>query len=216
MSIHDVARETCLKLDAGERIELLGYFGTGGRDKTHNWFETSPAFKGPLLVYGKTIEPRFINHAVTAGPDIVRFLNERSLTTGRAVIASATAPGSDPKHAVDRNPRTWWEAPAGALLDVDLGAGMLLDRVSIEGAGRFLQLPLNTVKAELLASSNGADFKRVALLNARIGGAKQPHTHSWVDIPILPPVAARHVRLRVTDPGADGVIRVASFDVFGE
>jgi len=215
MSMHDVARETCLKLDAGERIEMLGYFATGGRDKKHNWFEAGPTFRGPLLVYGKTIEPRFVNHAITAGSGTVRFLNERSLATDRTATATATAPGSDPGYAVNRDPRTWWEAPAGALLDVDLGAETLVDRVSIEGAGRFLQLPLNTVKAQLLVSSDGTDFKRAALLNARIGGAKQPHTHSWIDIPILPPVVAHHVRLRVTDPGTDGVIRVASFDVFG-
>jgi len=215
LSMHDVARETCLKLEAGGPIELLGYFGTGGRDKAHNWLETSPAFSGPLNVYAKTIQPTFINHPVSATHDAVRFLNERSLTTGRAVSASATAAESDPRHAVDRDPRTWWEAPAGALLDVDLGTETLLDRVSIEGAGRFLELPLNTVTAEILVSSDGAEFERAAVLDARPGGEHQPVAHSWVDIPIVPSVMARHVRLRVTDPGTDGVIRVASFDVFG-
>ncbi|MBT4820280.1 MAG: hypothetical protein HN742_08810 [Lentisphaerae bacterium] len=215
LSMHDVARETCLKLDAGGPIDMLGYFGTGSGDKTHNWFETSPAFHGPLHVYGKSIQPKFINHPITAARNAVRFFNECSLTTGRTVSASATAAGSDPRRAVDRDPRTWWEAPADALLDVDLGTETLLNRVSIEGAGRFLQLPLNTVTAELLVSSDGTNFRRATVLYARPGGKHQPVPHSWVDIPILPPVMARHVRLRVADPGADGVIRVAGFDVFG-
>jgi len=71
------------------------------------------------------------------------------------------------------------------------------------------------VTAELLVSSDGTNFRRATVLYARPGGKHQPVPHSWVDIPILPPVMARHVRLRVADPGADGVIRVAGFDVFG-
>ncbi|MDP6354303.1 MAG: discoidin domain-containing protein, partial [Planctomycetota bacterium] len=123
--------------------------------------------------------------------------------------------GSNPKYAVDNDPRTWWEAPAESLLDVDLGESFKLIRVRVESAGRFLKLPLNTVSAELLTSDNGRDYKLVAKLNARPGGKHQPVTHSWIDVPILPPVVARHVRLRVTNPGADGVIRVAGFDLFG-
>jgi len=215
LSMHDVARETCLKLDAGERIELLGYFGTGSGGGTRNWLEIDPAFHGPLNVYAPTIQPPFVNHGIKATRSQVAFFSETSLTTARPATASATAEGSNPKHAVDRDPRTWWEAPAGALLDVDLGAEMPLNRVRIEGAGRFLRLALNTVKAELLVSRDGKDFKHAATLNARMGGAKQPHTHSWVDTPIDPPARARYVRLRVTDPGEDGVIRVAGFDVFG-
>ncbi len=209
MSMHDVARETCLKLDAGGAIEFLGYFGTGGRDRAHNWFETAPEFKGPLTVYGKTIQPMFVNHPIRDGADVVRFRNETSLTAGRV----ATGAGKGPQRALDRDPRTWWEASAGSHLDVDLGERFVLSRVAIEGAGRFLDLSKNTVSAQLLVSDNGRNYKPVATLNARPGGAKQPHTHSWIDVPIAPPVAARYVRLKVTDPGSDGVIRVASFDL---
>ncbi len=215
MSMHDVAREACLKLDAGKRIDLLGYFGTGGRDKKHNWFETGPEFRGPLNVHAKTIQPTFLNHPVTAAREAVRFFNERSLTTGRPATASPTAQGSDPKLAVDNDPRTWWEAPAKSLLDVDLGDSFKLTRVQVESAGRFLKLSLNTVSAELLTSNDGRNYKLAARLNARPGGKRQPVTRSWIDIPILPPVVARHVRLKVTDPGEGGVTRVAGFDVFG-
>ncbi|MBN2451673.1 MAG: discoidin domain-containing protein, partial [Lentisphaeria bacterium] len=215
LSMHDVACETCLKLDAGGQIELLGYFATGGRDGIHNWFETGPDFRGPLIVYGKTIERTFVNHPIRAAPERVRFHNEASRTFGRTATATDSAPDSDPQRALDRDPRTWWEAPGGALLDVDLGQVLVLDRVAVEGAGRFIELALNTVRAELLVSRDGRTFAVAARLEARPGGQGQSQTHSWVDVPILPPVPARYVRLRVTDPGADGTIRVASFDLFG-
>ena len=60
----------------------------------------------------------------------------------------------------------------------------------------------------------GPRFTLVGKLYARPGGNHQPHAYAWADTPVEP-VEARYVRLVVTHPGADGTIRVATFDVFG-
>ena len=212
LSMHDVAKETCLKLEAGGPIELLGYFGTGSGQQTFNWFEMDPKFQGPLAIHGETIEPKFLNHPFNVRPDQVRFFGERSLTATATV--SANAPGTDPGKAVDGDPRTWWEAPAGSVLEADLGSAQWLNRVRLESAGPFLGLDHNSQKAELLLSMDGQNFKSAAILYLRSGGAKQLRADSWGDIPLIPPTQARYARLRVSEPGSSETIRVAGFHLF--
>jgi hypothetical protein len=212
LSMHDVAKQTCLKLEAGGPIELLGYFGTGSGQQTFNWFEMDPKFQGPLAIHGETIEPKFLNHPFNVRPDQVRFFGERSLTA--TATMSANAPGTDPGKAVDGDPRTWWEAPAGSVLEADLGSAQWLNRVRLESAGPFLGLDHNSQKAELLLSMDGQNFKSAAILYLRSGGAKQLRADSWGDIPLIPPMQARYARLRVIEPGSSETIRVAGFHLF--
>ena len=205
-SMHDVAHLTNLKLDAGENISLFGYFGTGGRDKMHNWLEVAPDFRGPLNVYAKTIERKFLNHPYGFASEQVRFFDERSLITGKPATARTTAPGSDPANAVDRDPRSIWQAPAGSWLDVDLGSVKVIDRFGIESAGLFMDGALNTIMAEMHVSLDGRAFRRA--------GTLWTGKFAWADMPI-DPTRARHVRLLVRKPGEDGTIRIATFSAFG-
>jgi arylsulfatase A-like enzyme len=210
LTMHDVAKETCLKFEAGGSMDLFGFFGTGSGQQTFNWFEMDPKFQGPLRVHGETIEPKFINHALHVRPDQVRFFGERSLTEKATVTASASQ--TDPGKAVDRDRATWWEAPAGSVLDADLGSAHFLNRVRLESAGFLTGLENNSEKAELLLSMDGEHFKSAAILYLRSGGAKQRHADSWGDIPLFPPIQARYARLRVMDSGQ--IIRVAGFHLF--
>ena len=204
--MHDVAHKTNAQLDSGESIHLIGYFGTGGRDKTHNWLEVGEGFRGPLHVYAQTIQQTFLNHPMRFRPEQVHFHDELSLTAGKPATASQTAPGSSPTYAVDRDFRTLWEAPAGSYLQIDLGSEHTIDRFGIESAGLLMDRELNTVRAELHVSLDGKAFTRAAVLHTA--------RFAWADTPVEP-VPARYVRLHVTGPGADGTIRVVSFNVFG-
>jgi hypothetical protein len=214
LSVHDVADVANVQADSGENIHLLGYFGTGGRDGKHNWLEVGPEFRGPLHVHAKTIQQTFLNHPLQSAPEQVRFHDEVSLTTGKPATASDTAPGSGPENAVDRDPRTVWEAPAGSYLQVDLGGVRAIDRFGIEGAGLFQPATLNVATAELHVSTDGKSFSLAGRLSARPGGVHQPHPYAWADAPVEP-VQARYVRLVVTDAGGDGRIHLATFSVFG-
>ena len=66
---------------------------------------------------------------------------------------------------------------------------------------------LNTREAELWVSLDGKEFRRAATVNTQ--------GFAWGDTPV-DVVEARYVQLRVTQGAADGQIRVASFDVFGQ
>ncbi len=202
LSLHDVADEACVLAEQGSNLRLRGYFGTGGRDGTHNWLEVADGFTGPLEVHAATIEPRFWNHPLTWRPEQVQLLPERSLTAGRPATASG---GSTPGAAVDRDVRTLWTAPAGSWLQVDLGAPTRIDRFGIESAGLLLDPALNTKVAELRVSLDGVQWSTAATLHTN--GA------SWGSQP-CDAVAARYVRLQITDPGAEPTIRVVSFDVY--
>jgi len=202
LSMHDVADEACVKADACGNLRLLGIFGTGGRDGQHNWLEVAEGFTGPLEVLAPTIEPRFWNHPLDWRPEQVLLRPERSLATGRPATCSA---GDHPAAAVDRDERTFWQAPAGSWLQVDLGIPQRLDRCAIESAGLLLDRALNTKVAELRVSLDGQQWTTAATLHTN--GA------SWHSQP-FDAVEARYLRLVVTDPGAEPTIRVVAFDVY--
>jgi hypothetical protein len=191
--------------ESGGNINLFGYFGTGYGEQKSNWLEIGPSFQGPLNVYAKTILPNFQNHPLRFSRNQARFFDEVSLTAGRKASAGGTLPGSSPANAVDRDCRTLWEAKAGSDLDVDLGRPRMINRFRIESAGLVMSPDRNTVEAELWVGDDGSHYRKAAVMET--GGA------SWADMPVAP-LRGRYVRLRVTKPGADGIIRVASFDVF--
>lgn len=204
-SMHDMARRCNVLAESGGNINLLGYFGTGTGEQNYNWLETGPSFQGPLNIYGKTILRAFQNHPLRFSENQARFYDEVSLTTGRKAVATGTLAGSSPAHAVDRDCRTLWEASAGGVLDVDLGRARRINRFGIESAGFIMSKNCNTVEAELWIGDDGRHYRKAAVLET--GGA------TCADMPFAP-LQARYVRLRVTKPGADNIIRVASFDVF--
>jgi hypothetical protein len=203
----DVPRQMNVLAEGGGNINFFGYFGTGLGEQKYNWLEVTPSFSGPLNVYGKTILRNFQNHPITFTEKQVRIYDEVSLTTGRPASATSALPGSSPANAVDRNFRTFWEASAGSDLEVDLGRSQFINRFGIESAGLMMTNSLNTLEAELWTSEDGHAYVKAGVL--------ETYGAAWCDMPIAPR-RARYVKLRVTKPGADGIIRVASFDVYGD
>lgn len=203
LSMLDVADRTLIEADAGEEIAFVGLFGTGGRDRAHNWVEVAPGFRGPLRVYAKTIQQSFVNHPYRWRPGQVLLYDAPSAATNRPTSASASSPGSRPAAATDRDPRTVWAAPRGSWLQVDLGRTMRIGRFGVESAGLFGDASGNVTEAELRVSADGRSFRRVAVVRS--------HGQSWADRPVEP-VAARWVRLYPVC-GGDGTVRVATFSV---
>ena len=206
LTAHDVGRGGDLQFDGGRDIHLIGYFGTGDFGGQGNWLETGPAFRGPVHIYAPTIQQPGVNHPFQCAPQQVQFHNEVSLTTGRPATATDTAAGSSPVNATDRSPWTLWEAPAGSVLQVDLGRECVINRFGVVGAGYTMAKEFNVGEAELWVSRDGQDFKRAAQVDTQ--------GLAWGDTPVEA-VEGRYVQLKVTRGGADGRIRVASFDVYG-
>ena len=211
-TMHDVGKSANILCEGGTGIKLFGYFGSGGRDGKHNWLEVKDSFKGPIAFYAKTIQQSFINHPFDFTDSQVEFHDEVSLAEGKMVSASATAAGSHPTNALDRNPRTRWIAPSGSTLTVDLGAVKTINRFAIENAGLFADAALNTVEAQLDVSVDGATFVEAGRVSAHRNARHEIVPAAWFDVPVAP-TPARYVKLAVTKPGADGNIRIASFQV---
>jgi hypothetical protein len=206
LTMHDVGRGTNLQFDGGQDIHLLGYFGTGDFGGKGNWLEVGPAFRGPVHIYAPTIQQPGVNHPFRCTPRQVQFHGEVSLTTGRPATATDTAPGSSPANATDRSPWTLWEAPAGSVLQVDLGRTYRIGRFGVVGAGYTMERESNVHEAELWVSRDGKEFERAAQVNTQ--------GFAWGDTP-ADAVDGRYVQLRVTKGGPDGRIRVAEFEVYG-
>jgi hypothetical protein len=211
---HDVGTRSDIQADSGGNINLIGYFGTGYEHQVHNWLEVGKDFTGPLNVYAKTIQQTCVAHPFRFTANQVRFFDEVSLTTGRKATASQTDPGSSPANAVDRDERTFWQAPSGSYLDVDLGQIKTVTGFGMQGPGVYCDESLNPAEAELRVSVDGKSYAAAGSVNARPGGEAQPHPYAWADTPV-DPVRARYVRLYVNKPGADGKIRVSDFYVYG-
>ena len=213
MFISTFCRTANILCEGGAGIKLFGYFGSGGRDGKHNWLEVKDSFKGPIAFYAKTIQQSYINHPFDFTDSQVEFHDEVSLAEGKKVSASGTATGSDPSNALDRNPRTLWIAPPSSALTVDLGAVKTINRFAIENAGLFADAALNTVEAELHVSVDGVTFMEAGRVYAQRNARHETVPSAWFDAPVTPR-SARFVKLAVTKPGADGNIRIASFQVF--
>jgi hypothetical protein len=206
LSLFDVAHRALIQADAGRNIRFVGLWGTGSGAGKYNWIEVGPNFAGPLDIFARAIQPGFLNHPANLKPGQVRFFDEESLTTGQPATAGASVARHAPALAVDRDPLTYWQAPGGSWLQVDLGRPCQVDRFRIESAGLDVGPGLNALEADLYLSEDGAHFQRAGRLETYGAG--------WGGRPIEPTMA-RYVRLVVTRPGQDGVIRIASFDVFG-
>lgn len=204
--------------------------------RSTNWLEVGEGFQGPLNIYGKTVARLGHNRPYDFTPRQVRFCDEISLTADKEAIESLgdesvfdkirklfsrqndadKDPFRDtgPHSAVDRNPWTFWEAPAGSCLIVDLGEVRTINRFRLESAGLFKGLKYNAVEAELYVSIDGDNFANAGKMSLDRSNFNATYAFSWGDVAIEP-IQARYVRLNVTRPGTDGKIRIASFDVFG-
>ncbi|MHB1457537.1 MAG: discoidin domain-containing protein, partial [Armatimonadota bacterium] len=214
VSMHDVGLLYNVRAESGRNISLIGYFGPGSGIEKYNWLEIGKDFKGPMKVYAKTAQQTGINHPYDFTPEQVIFYNEKTLATDGKASASQTESSNNAANAVDRDERSFWQAPAGSYLEVDLGKVRNITGFGFVSAGMYFDLKLNALEADLQVSTDGKSFTKVGTAYARPGGAAQPHTYSWAD-EAIEPVSARYVRLYVTKPGDDNKIRISTFNVYG-
>ena len=88
-----------------------------------------------------------------------------------------------------------------------------INRFAIENAGLFADAALNTVEAELHVSVDGVTFVEAGRVFSHRNARHEIVPSAWFDSP-LASRPARYIKLAVTKPGADGNIRIASFQVF--
>jgi hypothetical protein len=118
--------------------------------------------------------------------------------------------GDGPAEAVtDGTPVTLWSAkdPAKRWLSFDFGAPRTLRRHVIRHAGEGGQdRKLNTKAYRVETSEDGKSWKSL--------GTHTGNTQNVTDIE-FPPVRARHVKITVTDAGADATARIAEVEIYG-
>jgi len=200
MTMLDAPGSVSIQADQAADVRWYGFFATGD-DPDVNWLEVDSSFQGPMGFYGKTIHQSHQPNPLVFTQQQARFFDEVSLTTGKAASANQTDAGSAPANAVDRNPRTLWEAPAGSYLEVDLGEVMDIDRFEVE-SGLFDAAANKITRAVLQVSTNGTTFFTVAINTT---------TAYWMSMPIAN-TPARYVRLYAEN--AAGPVKVASFNLF--
>ncbi len=205
----DAGYEACIKAEAGRDVNFIGLMATGGGGREFNWIVSSPNFKGPFHIYGKTVAEVFHNKPLGFTDQQIKFYDELSLTTGKKVQASHAMEGFSAEKAIDRNVFSYWQAKAGSTLTVDLGKSHILNRFRVDSAGYVLPRKETSLKAARLeVSEDGIHFKVATEFNDL--------KKVWRDMAIIPQTRARYVRLVVTDPGEDKIIQVSSFNVYSD
>jgi len=127
----------------------------------------------------------------------------------KPVSASSSAANAPAQNAADGSFSTGWQAgEAGeSWLQIDLGEAHCLERYVLENASsNGLDAALNTRAWQIQTSENGVDGWQT--IDSKKGNADGVVYRS------LPKVQARHVRILVTDPGADGIARIQDLEIF--
>jgi len=210
LCMFDVALDTVIQADQGEDIRFYSVFATGGKHEpasTHNWVEVAPGFRGPLTIYAPTVQPIFFHHPLKVGPEKLQIHGEVSLVTGKqAASGPDPAVGENPGAAIDRDLRTFWQAPVGSWLQVDLGQVRTVGRFGFDSAWAIVGTEDYVQTCELQVSADGVTFTPAGTLTA--GG------NACADMPLATPMAARFVRLVIKTGGtADKLGRIAEFRV---
>ena len=105
------------------------------------------------------VDLTFMRHQLGDRRDQVQVFGEVSLATGKPAT-----PGPDPttcrnpESAVDRDPDTFWQGPAGSWLQVDLGGVRTLGRFGVASAWASFGKDSYVRRCELQVSEDGASF----------------------------------------------------------
>ncbi|MBT7167016.1 MAG: hypothetical protein HN904_29815 [Victivallales bacterium] len=213
LCMFDVALDAVIQADQGQDIRFYSVFATGGKLEpaaANNWVELAPGFRGPLTIHAPTVQPIFFHHPLKAGPEKLQIHGEVSLVTGRKAISGPDpAAGKNPEGAIDRDIRTFWQAPVDSWLQVDLGEIRTIGRFGFDSAWARVGKESYVQTCELHVSTDGVTF--------RTAGTLATHGSACADMPLATPMAARFVRLVVKAGGsADKLARIAEFRVAAE
>jgi|GEM_PF-886602 len=198
---------------------LFGYDVMSGGKRLNKDIVPEASYTVTGLVPGKaytfTVAARDFAGNVSAPSNTVELTGEEASVNyalNRPVEASGTtcAAHEAAPFGVDGNNGTKWCSPGGGdkWLKVDLGEAVTLNRWAVIHAGSNGEpLDFNTRDFKLQISQDGetgwTDIDAVA-----------GNTSSVTDRQTAP-FQARYVRLYITNPGSDGVVRIMEFQVFG-
>ncbi|MDR2687595.1 MAG: discoidin domain-containing protein, partial [Oscillospiraceae bacterium] len=128
-------------------------------------------------------------------------------------MVSLQKPAADgdggPAAVTDGTFTTGWQAPAPgrAMLRIDLGESVKLDRYVLKNAETgYFDAGLNSRDWELHISADGEQWATVDRVGGNSGAIAYRNLRGQ---------AARYVRLVVTDAGADGIARVQELEIYG-
>jgi len=207
LTLLDVAHSSNLKVEAGGDISFYELFATGGGgDKTKNWLEISPNFKGRVSVYAKTIQQSFLNHPYDFLPGRVRFFNERSLIDGKKCM-EVTPSKSPLKKLTAKSVSFPWRGSNRGFLQVDLGREYVINRFDVVNDREYDIKAPNIREADLWTSLNGLTYQ--------LAGRLDMSGLAWGGRPVEP-IKARYVRLQVKGDGKNGSASVFAFRVYAE
>jgi hypothetical protein len=207
----DVAHRAVVQADQGSDIRFFGVFASGGDQGAalaNNWVEPAPGFRGPLSIFAPTVQPPFMHHPLGDRRDQVQVFGEVSLATGKpATSGPDPAACRTPESAVDRDPHTLWQGPAGSWLQVDLGGVRTIGRFGFASAWARFGKDSYVRQCELQVSEDGASFTTADTLGT--------YGCAWADMALKQPVRARFARLVIKTVGSlDDQARISEFRVF--
>ena len=135
----------------------------------------------------------------------------QDITLTRALEVSATSNGGDALLTADGACRadSLWEAagPGEQSVTYSPGADYEINKVTVYHAGAAgLDAALNTAAFRVEISEDGTNWTKAAEVK---GNREDSSTVAF------PPVRGAFVRITVTNPGRDGVARIADVDIFG-
>jgi len=158
--------------------------------------------------YGDQVEFVRLDHFMALYSEKNRLPFNLGLSSGLTV--TATSHSDKAELTVDGTPagRIWTAPEAGVQsLTYSLGETYVLSRYLIQHAGsNGLDSSLNTRDYTIEISMDGKKWT--------LADQYQGNTYNVSDIDI-DPVEARYVRLNITDPGADGIARIAEVELYG-
>jgi hypothetical protein len=175
------------------------------------WSELKPA---RLVELCQQLSARFSNQVEFVRADHYFNLYNQAhdlpfnLSLTRDIKVRDGSSGTDSERVLDGTPNTIWSASGKASLEFDLGEPCRISRYVIRHAGTDrMDRSLNTRKFSLAASRDGHAWKTV--------DQRQDNSEAVTDIN-LDTIEARYLRLKIDDPGADNISRIADVEIFGQ
>jgi hypothetical protein len=137
------------------------------------------------------------------------YFNLHNEAKGLAHNLSMSPDTKGPEELLDGTAATLWTAdsPGEQTVQFDLGMNRQLKRVVIRHAGDSGMDPsLNTRSLVLESSTDGQEWKQLA--------AHEDNRDNVSDLD-LEPKDAKHLRIRISNPGSDSIARIADVEIFG-
>jgi hypothetical protein len=129
-NMYDVPQTTSIDAKYGHNISFFVPFMTNHSGQNYARFADS--FKGPINLYGPTIQSSCYEHSWKGSKKQFEIFNEITFVTGKKTIASNNT--SQAENVVDRDEYSYWEGNKGDWIQIDLGADYCVTHVVLISA----------------------------------------------------------------------------------